>query len=111
MMIRTKRYGIFMIWAVMTHCGPEVDQGSGLDPEETFTAFCEKLFACPEEFALETYGSQKGCEDVHRADYEGRDRTCKEVVLIAEDCMAKLSCNELPSDCKIRLDEEGCDTL
>lgn len=111
MTIRSKSLAAFLILPTMIHCGPEASEEPELDPKETFSAFCERLFACPDVHALETYGSLEGCEDVHQADYEQRDRTCKDVVLLAEDCMTDLSCDELPGDCKNRLDEEGCDAL
>ena len=105
---------LWLVFALLltTQCGPEVSDGSDLDPEETFTAFCETLFACPEAGAVESYGSQVGCEDVHRMDYEDRDSVCREAVLVLEDCLAGLSCHDLVNngcgDLRLRLGQQGC---
>lgn len=99
----------------LTQCGPETSDDSVLDPEETFTAFCETLFLCPEVDAMGYYGSQEGCEDVHRADHQERDQVCREIVLMLEDCLAELTCLELEdngcSDLRTRLGQEGCRPL
>ena len=105
------RIGLLLACPFTASCGPEVATEPDLDLEEVLEAFCEKLFACPEEEAIAEYGSQDACEDVHRDDYESRDRACKDVVLAVEDCLAELSCNELPGDCKDQLSEEGCEPL
>src|SRR5690606_19480642 len=76
-MFRTATFVALLVFT--TACGPSDEPG--LDPEETITAFCEALFACPDARAMETYGSREGCEDVHRMDYEDRDPICQEAVL------------------------------
>ena len=95
-----------------TQCGPEVSDEPDLDPEETFTAFCETLFACPEANAEDDYGTRDGCEDVHRTDYEERDSTCQDAVLLLEDCLAALSCYDLVhdscGDLRLQLGQQGC---
>ncbi len=64
MKIRSASLALVVTLLVTLHCGPDDPQTSGLDPEETFTAFCETLFTCPEFGAMNNYGSQEGCEDV-----------------------------------------------
>lgn len=88
--------------ALLVSCGPEVNPGSSLDPEETFTAFCNALLACPEENAMASYGSQEGCEDTHRTNYEGRSRSCQHHVLLLEDCLSTLTCYELRDYVEVR---------
>jgi hypothetical protein len=109
---------VLLILAVVgCACGP--DDGHTLDPEETFTAFCSNLFACPDTTeAMLEYGSQSGCEDVHRMDYEDRTPTCRNQVLALEDCLSTLTCRELEvyvevggsacDDERERLGQEGC---
>lgn len=110
-MFRTATFVALLVFT--TACGPSDEPG--LDPEETITAFCEALFACPDARAMETYGSREGCEDVHRMDYEDRDPICQEAVLVLEDCLADLSCQDLVDDgcgdLRLGLGQQGCQPL
>lgn len=87
---------------VMPHCGPGDSPAPGLDPEETFTAFCETLFTCPDVGAMLDYGSQEGCEDVHRMNYDDRDSTCRVRVLMLEDCLSDRTCQEIDDYVEVR---------
>ena len=95
MTARSAAFPMLLITLSVGCCGPEIQEHPEFDPEETFTAFCEALFACPEEEAVGLYESQEGCEDVHRMNYQERNSTCKERVLMLEDCLADLTCQEL----------------
>jgi hypothetical protein len=110
----TRRSWLLTTLLCLAECGPEASQEPELDPEETITAFCETLFACPEEEAMATYGSLNGCKDVHWRDYEERNPTCREIVLVLEDCLAGLNCDELEDSCsdwRLRLGREACAPL
>lgn len=116
-----RRLGPLLAMPILLHCGPETAPEPGLDPEETFTAFCEALFACRDEESAFLYGSQEGCEDAHRMNYEDRSPLCQEHVLALEDCLSMLTCDEIQDyvdatgsacdDERSRLGEAGCSAL
>jgi hypothetical protein len=90
-------------------CGPETTQPDR-DPEETIAAFCENLFRCPDETeAPLNYDSNEDCEAVHMDDYENRDVTCRKRVLLLEQCLSELACEEFdtPPDERPCGDEYG----
>jgi hypothetical protein len=102
-----RRFVVVAITMMGCACGPEIDDAV-LDPEETFTAFCSNLFACPDMTDAQIdYGSKSGCEDVHRADYDMRSSLCRNRVLVLEDCLASLTCQEL--DDYIEATGSACD--
>lgn len=83
-----------VVWSIMVACGPADDPD--LDPEDVFTEFCSRLFACPDTTdAMGTYGSHRECVNVHHMNYENRDAVCRPRVLSLEDCLATLTCDEL----------------
>lgn len=85
-----------VLWTLGSACGPEHSQEP--DPDEIIAAFCENLFACPETIAVLGYDSIDYCETVSRDDYEMRDSACRQRVLLLEECLSELTCEELDVD-------------
>lgn len=78
-------------------CGPELPNDEP-SPEQIITAFCDNLFRCPEIREMLGYDSIADCETIHRTDYEIRDSTCQQRVLLFEECLSGLPCEELAID-------------
>ena len=79
-------------------CGPDAMGEPRQDAEEIIAAFCNNLFECPQSEGMLTYGTVDKCEEVHRDDYEERDPVCRERVLLLEECLSELKCDDFESD-------------
>lgn len=99
MKIHVNLLGVTLVTLLTTisGCGPELSKDEP-DPEQIIAAFCDNLFRCPETRMLLGYDSIEDCEVIHRDDYEMRDATCQERVLMFEECLSELSCDELAVD-------------
>jgi hypothetical protein len=92
---RANLLGFFLL-LIGPACGP--GPSSDADPEQIITAFCDNLFQCPETVAMLGYDSRDECETIHLNDYEIRDTTCRERVLMFEECLSELTCDDLADD-------------